>query len=51
MSPAEISGMNIGMKNGLTRFGPCSMSLRCCSSKVAMPPMPLPKTTPKRLRR
>jgi hypothetical protein len=37
-----MSGMNIGMKKGLTRLGPFSARMRAFSSSVAMPPMPLP---------
>ena len=49
MSPADISGMNIGMKNGLTRLGPPSSRRLCCFSNVEIPPIPLPKITPNRL--
>src|SRR5690606_737772 len=43
-------GMNIGTKNGDTRSGPFWMKSRQLSSKVCIPPMPLPMTTPTRLR-
>ena len=39
----------MGMKNGLTRFGPFSRRVRCWSSKVEIPPMPDPTITPKRV--
>src|SRR5688500_1937626 len=48
MSPAAMSEMNMGTKNGDTRLGPFSSSRPCCSSKVWMPPIPLPTITPKR---
>ena len=43
-----MSGMNIGMKNGETRSGPLVRYVVQFSSKVCMPPMPLPMTTPVR---
>ena len=42
-------GMNIGTKKGDTRSGPLRMNAAQFSSKVSMPPMPLPITTPTRL--
>jgi hypothetical protein len=41
-----MSEIIMGMKNGLTRDGPFSRRVRCWSSKVAIPPMPDPTTTP-----
>src|SRR5690606_33402887 len=38
--------MNIGTKNGETRSGPFSRKRPQFSSKVCIPPMPLPMTTP-----
>jgi hypothetical protein len=43
-----MSGMNMGTKNGLTRPGPRSIMTRVCSSNVAIPPIPLPMSTPTR---
>ena len=39
-SPAEISAINMGIKNGLTRLGPALMYLLCSVSYVSIPPMP-----------
>src|SRR5690606_6373112 len=47
-SPAAISGMNIGTKKGETRSGPLVMYSEHWSSKVCIPPIPLPMTTPVR---
>ncbi len=38
----------IGMKKGLTRPGPFSSMMRCCASRVWIPPMPVPMMTPAR---
>ncbi len=43
-----MSGMNMGMKKGLTRPGPRACSRSCWASMVEMPPIPLPKITPNR---
>ena len=45
-----MSEIIIGMKNGLTRSGPRSLSTRCWASNVSMPPIPEPRTTPIRSR-
>ena len=37
-----------GMKNGFTRRCPLFTAVRCVSSSVASPPMPLPTITPQR---
>ena len=47
-SPAAMSGMNMGTKNGLTRPGPRSIMVRAWSSNVLIPPIPLPMITPTR---
>ena len=39
--PVPMLAIIIGMKKGLTRPMPPSISRVCCSSSVAMPPMPL----------
>ena len=46
--PADMSGIIIGMRNGLTRLGPRSIRTRACCSSVLMPPMPEPMITPTR---
>ena len=43
-----MSGMNIGTKNGETWRGPFFKYALHCSSKVWIPPMPLPIRTPVR---
>jgi len=48
--PAAMSEIIIGMKNGLTRPGPFSSCTECWLSKVSMPPIPDPMSTPTRSR-
>ena len=43
-----MSEIIIGMKNGLMREGPFSISTVCCCSNVVMPPIPEPMIAPKR---
>ena len=38
--------MSMGIMNGEIRFGPRSISTRCCSAVVCSPPMPEPMNTP-----
>ena len=47
-SPAAMSGISIGMKNGLIRLGPPWVYAWNCVSYVVIPPMPEPYTTPMR---
>ena len=42
-----MSGMNMGMKNGLTLPGPLSFRVLQLASRVMIPPTPLPRITPK----
>ena len=42
-------GIIIGMRNGDTRRGPFSLMTRIWSSRVWMPPMPVPMNTPRRV--
>ena len=42
-----MSGMNMGMKNGLTLPGPLSFRILQFFSRVMIPPTPLPRITPK----
>ncbi len=46
IKPAAMSMIIMGIKKGLTRLGPCCKRMACCFSKVPMPPIPLPTTTP-----
>ncbi len=48
MFPLAMSGMSMGIKNGLIRPGPPAIRFLNCVSYVAIPPMPDPKTTPYR---
>src|SRR5579875_251864 len=49
-APDAMLMIIIGAKNGLTRSGPRSRRIWCCSSHVCAPPMPEPMTTPTRSR-
>jgi len=46
--PRPCSGSASGSNNGDTVAAPCSSSLACCFSQVAIPPMLHPMTTPTR---
>ncbi|MNN97971.1 hypothetical protein D3C81_2172440 [compost metagenome] len=46
--PEAMLAIIIGIKNGLTRLGPFSIRMVCCSSQVCRPPMPEPTYTPTR---
>src|SRR5581483_2942063 len=48
-SPDAMLMMSMGTKNGETRSGPLSSSVRWFSSSVVMPPMPEPMSVPKRV--
>ena len=46
--PEPMSMMSMGMRKGFTRLTPRSRSTLCCVSRVPIPPMPEPMTTPTR---
>ena len=48
-SPEAMFTIIIGMKNGETRSGPFSRRFLCESRSVAIPPIPEPIRTPKRV--
>ena len=48
MFPAAILLIIMGMKKTETRFAPFSRNFWCSSSRVCIPPMPLPTMTPTR---
>ena len=48
--PEALSESIIGTRNGLTRSGPRARKTSTCSSKVPIPPMPVPIKIPTRSR-